>query len=141
MRRMRWEVDGVGLELDAEAPVTIEGTARAVPSDPLPLGISCGIQITRPKQLDFMHRFKALPLVPSYVGDVANGGQGLLFHHAHTLHAPSPRELACYTVTSVLVQAPQCCNPLSDHRWNTVVGVPGSCRKNPPPESHRPKTL
>ncbi|KAJ0980016.1 hypothetical protein J5N97_015490 [Dioscorea zingiberensis] len=86
MRRMRWAVDGVGLELDAEAPVTIEGTARAVPGDPLPLGISRGIRITRPKQLDFMHRFMALPLVPSYAGDVANGGQGLLFHHAHTLH-------------------------------------------------------
>ncbi|XP_039129654.1 protein TRIGALACTOSYLDIACYLGLYCEROL 4, chloroplastic-like [Dioscorea cayenensis subsp. rotundata] len=86
MRRMRWAVDGGGLELDAETPVTMEGTARAVPGDPLPLGISRGVRITRPKQFDFMHRFMSLPLVPSYSGDVDNGGQGFLFHHNHNLH-------------------------------------------------------
>ncbi|KAM0954586.1 putative protein TRIGALACTOSYLDIACYLGLYCEROL 4 [Dioscorea sansibarensis] len=86
MRRMRWAVDGGGLDLDAETPVTMEGTARAVPGDPLPLGISRGVRITRPKQFDFMHRFMSLPLVPSYSGDVDNGGQGFLFHHNHSLH-------------------------------------------------------
>lgn len=66
--------------------MTMEGTARAVPGDPLPLGLSRGPRITRPKQLDFMHRFMSSPLVPSFAGDASNGGEGLLLHHAHTLH-------------------------------------------------------
>ncbi|CAL9037985.1 protein TRIGALACTOSYLDIACYLGLYCEROL 4, chloroplastic-like isoform X1 [Musa acuminata AAA Group] len=87
MGRLRWAEEGCGRwELDMEAPVTMEGTARAVPGDPLPLGLSRGRRITRPKQLDFMHRFMSSPLVPSFAGDPANGGQGLLLHHAHTLH-------------------------------------------------------
>ncbi|THU69047.1 hypothetical protein C4D60_Mb08t10250 [Musa balbisiana] len=87
MGRLRWAEEGGGRwELDMEAPVTMEGTARAVPGDPLPLGLSRGRRITRPKQLDFMHRFMSSPLVPSFAGDPANGGQGLLLHHAHTLH-------------------------------------------------------
>nr|XP_009411588.1 PREDICTED: protein TRIGALACTOSYLDIACYLGLYCEROL 4, chloroplastic [Musa acuminata subsp. malaccensis] len=87
MGRLRWAEEGCGRwELDMEAPVTMEGTARAVPGDPLPLGLSRGRRITRPKQLDFMHRFMSSPLVPSFAGDPANGGQGLLLHHAHTVH-------------------------------------------------------
>ncbi|RWV91460.1 hypothetical protein GW17_00046254 [Ensete ventricosum] len=85
MGRLRWAEEGGGRwELDMEAPVTMEGTARAVPGDLLPLGLSRSRRITRPKQLDFMHRFMASPLVPSFAGDPANGGQGLLLHHAHT---------------------------------------------------------
>ncbi|XP_042394608.1 protein TRIGALACTOSYLDIACYLGLYCEROL 4, chloroplastic-like [Zingiber officinale] len=87
MRRMRWAEDGGGTwELDMEAPVTMEGAARAVPGDPLPLGLSRGRRITRPKQLDFMHRFMSSPLVPSFSGYPTNGGQGLLFYHAYTSH-------------------------------------------------------
>ncbi|URE36497.1 hypothetical protein MUK42_17868 [Musa troglodytarum] len=87
MGRLRWAEEGGGRwKLDMEAPVTMEGTARAVPGDPLPLSLSRGRRITRPKQLDFMHRFMSSPLVPSFAGDPANGGQGLLVHHAHTLH-------------------------------------------------------
>lgn len=78
--------DGGLWELDREAPVTMEGTARAVPGDPLPLGLSRGPRISRPKQLDFMHRFMASPLVASFGGDPSNGGPGLLLHHAHTVH-------------------------------------------------------
>ncbi|KAK8947128.1 hypothetical protein KSP39_PZI007178 [Platanthera zijinensis] len=86
MRRLRWVVDGGGWELDAETPVTMEGTARAVPGDPLPLGISRGGRLSRSKQLDFLHRFMASPLVPSFGGDPTNGGQGVVLHHAHTFH-------------------------------------------------------
>ncbi|WOL00257.1 protein TRIGALACTOSYLDIACYLGLYCEROL 4, chloroplastic [Canna indica] len=87
MGRMRWAEDGGGRwELDMESPVTMEGTARAVPGDPLPLGLFRGQRLTRPKQLDFMHRFMSSPLVPSFSSDPSNGGQGLLLHHAHTLH-------------------------------------------------------
>ncbi|KAG1327590.1 protein TRIGALACTOSYLDIACYLGLYCEROL 4, chloroplastic [Cocos nucifera] len=86
MRRLRWAADGGLWELDREAPVTMEGTARAVPGDPLPLGLSRGPRISRPKQLDFMHRFMSSPLVPSFAGDPSNGGHGLLLHHAHTVH-------------------------------------------------------
>ncbi|KAL0919045.1 hypothetical protein M5K25_011113 [Dendrobium thyrsiflorum] len=86
MRRLRWAVDGGGWEVDAEAPVTMEGTARAVPGDPLPLGLSRGGRLSRSKQLDFLHRFMASPLVPSFAGDPANGGRGLLLHHANAFH-------------------------------------------------------
>ncbi|KAG0501658.1 hypothetical protein HPP92_001730 [Vanilla planifolia] len=84
MRRMRWVADGGGWELDAEAPVTMEGTARAVPGDSLPLGLSRGSRLSRSKQLDFLHRFMAFPLVPSFSRDPPNGG--LLLHRAHTVH-------------------------------------------------------
>jgi len=69
-------------ELDAETPATMEGTARPVPGDPLPLGLSRGPRVTRPKQLDFFHRFMASPLVPTF--SAADGG--LSVHHAHLLH-------------------------------------------------------
>ncbi|GJN37807.1 hypothetical protein PR202_gb26798 [Eleusine coracana subsp. coracana] len=83
LRRMRWMSDGDGRwELDAETPVTMEGTARPVPGDPLPLGLSRGPRVTRPKQLDFFHRFMASPLVPSF----SASGEGLSVRHAHLLH-------------------------------------------------------
>nr|CAD1833793.1 unnamed protein product [Ananas comosus var. bracteatus] len=67
--RLRWattEGGGGRWEADAETAATMEGTARAVPGDPLPLGLSRGPRVTRPKQLDFMHRFMSLPLLPSF---------------------------------------------------------------------------
>ncbi|KAL6627619.1 hypothetical protein ACP70R_031345 [Stipagrostis hirtigluma subsp. patula] len=83
LRRMRWLTDGDGRwELDAETPATMEGTARPVPGDPLPLGLSRGPRVTRPKQLDFFHRFMASPLVPSF----SASREGLSVHHAHLLH-------------------------------------------------------
>lgn len=69
-------------ELDAETPVTMEGTARPVPGDPLPLGLSRGYRITRPKQLDFFHRFMASPLVPTF----SAMRDGLSVNHAHIFY-------------------------------------------------------
>jgi hypothetical protein len=60
----------------------MEGAARPVPGDPLPLGLSRGPRVTRPKQLDFFHRFMASPLVPTF--SAADGG--LSVHHAHLFH-------------------------------------------------------
>ncbi|KAJ1264520.1 hypothetical protein BS78_08G007500 [Paspalum vaginatum] len=83
LRRMRWMSEGDGRwELDAETPVTMEGTARPVPGDPLPLGLSRGYRVTRPKQLDFFHRFMASPLVPTF----SAARDGLCVNHAHLLH-------------------------------------------------------
>ncbi|WVZ88131.1 hypothetical protein U9M48_034681 [Paspalum notatum var. saurae] len=83
LRRMRWMSEGDGRwEQDAETPVTMEGTARPVPGDPLPLGLSRGCRVTRPKQLDFFHRFMASPLVPTF----AAARDGLCVNHAHLLH-------------------------------------------------------
>jgi hypothetical protein len=75
--------DGDGRwELDAETLVTMEGTTHPVPSDPLPLGLSRG-RVTRPKQLDFFHRYMASPLVPSFSASV----EGLFIHNAvHLAH-------------------------------------------------------
>ncbi|KAF8672572.1 hypothetical protein HU200_049258 [Digitaria exilis] len=83
LRRMRWMSEGDGRwELDAETPATMEGTARPVPGDPLPLGLSRGPRVTRPKQLDFFHRFMASPLVPTF----SAARDGVSVHHAHLLH-------------------------------------------------------
>jgi hypothetical protein len=83
LRPMRWMSDGDRRwNLDAETLVTMEGTARPVPGDPLPFGLSRGPRVTRPKQLDFFHRFMASLLVPSF----SASGEGLFVHHTHLLH-------------------------------------------------------
>ncbi|KAM0872408.1 hypothetical protein ACQ4PT_038749 [Festuca glaucescens] len=83
LRQMRWMTDREGRwELDLESPATMEGTARPVPGDPLPLGLSRGPRVTRTKQLDFFHRFMASPLVPTFSASRA----GLSLHHAHLFH-------------------------------------------------------
>jgi hypothetical protein len=60
----------------------MEGTVRPVPGDPLPLGLSRGYRVTRPKQLDFLHRFMASPLVPTFSAT----RDGLSVNHAHILY-------------------------------------------------------
>ncbi|XP_021290860.1 CBL-interacting serine/threonine-protein kinase 1 [Herrania umbratica] len=59
-------MDGDFWELDASTPRTLEGSARAVPGKALPLGVSRGTRLSRPKQIDFMQRFMAAPFVPSF---------------------------------------------------------------------------
>lgn len=61
-------MDGGGFwEVDISTPLTIDGVARPLPRDGLlPLGVSRGIKLSRPKQIDFMQRFMAAPFVPSF---------------------------------------------------------------------------
>ncbi|KAL8205063.1 hypothetical protein R6Q57_010686 [Mikania cordata] len=69
MRKLRWVRDGDGLwDLDVSTPVTLNGVARPVPGDPIPsvLGLSRGIRLSRPKQVDFFQRFMFMPFIPSY---------------------------------------------------------------------------
>ncbi|CAN6926706.1 unnamed protein product [Brassica oleracea] len=66
MNRLRWVGEGDIWELDMSTPVTLEATARAVSNDPLPLGLSRGTRLSRPKQAEFFHRFMATPLIPSF---------------------------------------------------------------------------
>ncbi|TYH14439.1 hypothetical protein ES288_A06G220900v1 [Gossypium darwinii] len=71
MKKLRWAIDGELWELDASTPRTLEGAARAVPGKALPLGLSRGTKLFRPKlfrpnQIDFMQRFMAAPFLPSY---------------------------------------------------------------------------
>lgn len=66
MKKLRWAMDGDFWELDVSTPRTLEGTARAVPGDPLPLGLSRGTRLYRPKQIDFFQQFMYAPFVPSY---------------------------------------------------------------------------
>ncbi|KAI3684033.1 hypothetical protein L1987_84555 [Smallanthus sonchifolius] len=69
MRKLRWVRDGDGLwDLDVSTPSTLNGVARPVPSDPIPsvLGLSRGIRLSRPKQVDFFQRFMFMPFIPSY---------------------------------------------------------------------------
>ncbi|CAH9129601.1 unnamed protein product [Cuscuta epithymum] len=52
-------------DLDLSTPVTLDGQARPVPGDPLPLGLSRGHRLSRTRQVDFFQRFMLLPFVPS----------------------------------------------------------------------------
>uniref|UniRef100_A0A5B7BNP7 Protein TRIGALACTOSYLDIACYLGLYCEROL 4 n=1 Tax=Davidia involucrata TaxID=16924 RepID=A0A5B7BNP7_DAVIN len=74
MKKLRWTMDGSFWDLDMSTPRTIDGLARPVPGDPLPLGISRGVRLSRPKQIDFFQRFMTMPFVPSYAGNSARGG-------------------------------------------------------------------
>lgn len=69
MRKLRWVMDGSGFwDLDVSTPATLNGLARPVPGDPSPsiLGLSRGIRLSRPKQVDFFQRFMFMPFIPSY---------------------------------------------------------------------------
>lgn len=66
MKKLRWAMDGGFWDLDMSTPRTLDGVARPVPSDPVPLGLSRGSKLSRAKQLHFMQRFMAAPFVPSY---------------------------------------------------------------------------
>ncbi|KAF5205273.1 Trigalactosyldiacylglycerol 4 protein [Thalictrum thalictroides] len=77
MKKLRWVMDGGFWDLDISTPITVDGVARPVPDHPLPLGLSRGTKLSRPKQIDFLQRFMFVPFVPSYADDKANGGNGL----------------------------------------------------------------
>ncbi|KAE8077143.1 hypothetical protein FH972_015736 [Carpinus fangiana] len=81
MKKLRWAMDGDFWELDASTPRTLEGLARPVPGDPIPLGLSRGSRLSRAKQLHFMQRFMTAPFVPSY----AAASDGLALHRALTI--------------------------------------------------------
>ncbi|QHO06982.1 hypothetical protein HN51_065738 [Arachis hypogaea] len=67
MRKLRWVMDGGGFwDLDVSTPKTLEGSACPVSGNPLPLGLSRGPRLSRPKQVDFMQRFMFAPFVPSF---------------------------------------------------------------------------
>ncbi|KAJ0034694.1 hypothetical protein Pint_24174 [Pistacia integerrima] len=66
MKKLRWAMEGDFWELDMSTPKTIEATARPLSLNPLPLGLSRGTRLSRPKQIDFFQRFMATPLVPSF---------------------------------------------------------------------------
>jgi len=66
MNKLRWAMDGGFWDLDRSTPRTLEGEGRAVPGEPLPLGVSRGTRLSRPKQIDFFQRFMFAPFIPSY---------------------------------------------------------------------------
>lgn len=60
-------MDGGFWDVDVSTPATVDGVARPVPGEPpLPLGLSRGTRLSRPKQIDFFQRFMAMPFVPSF---------------------------------------------------------------------------
>ncbi|XP_059289594.1 protein TRIGALACTOSYLDIACYLGLYCEROL 4, chloroplastic isoform X2 [Lycium ferocissimum] len=67
MKKLRWAMDSGGFwELDLSTPITLNGQARSVPGEPLPLGLSRGSRLSRCQQIDFFQRFMAMPFVPSF---------------------------------------------------------------------------
>ncbi|GAB4859006.1 hypothetical protein Ancab_010477 [Ancistrocladus abbreviatus] len=86
MKKLRWVMDGDFWDVDISTPRTLDGVARPVTGNhPLPLGISRGTRLSRPKQTDFLQRFLATPFVPSYCGDPAHGGRGFSLQRVLTL--------------------------------------------------------
>ncbi|KAK6160927.1 hypothetical protein DH2020_004308 [Rehmannia glutinosa] len=82
MKKLRWAMDGGFWEVDVSTPVTVDGVARPVQGEPLPLGLSRGPRLSRPKQIDFFQRFMAMPFVPSF-------SNGLSFQRVLSLPLPS----------------------------------------------------
>lgn len=78
-------MDGGFWDLDMSTPVTLDARARSVPGDPLPLGLSRGARLSRPRQVDFFQRFMAAPFVPSFTAD-----RGLSLQRVFSLPLPSP---------------------------------------------------
>ncbi|KAL2229631.1 UNVERIFIED_CONTAM: Protein TRIGALACTOSYLDIACYLGLYCEROL 4, chloroplastic [Sesamum indicum] len=66
MKKLRWVMDGGFWDVDVSTPVTLDGVARPVPGEVLPLGLTRGPRLSRPKQIDFFQRFMAMPFVPSF---------------------------------------------------------------------------
>ncbi|CAN1805101.1 Protein TRIGALACTOSYLDIACYLGLYCEROL 4, chloroplastic [Linum perenne] len=85
MNKLRWAMDGGFWDLDISTPVTLEGEARAVPGHPLPLGISRGTRLSRPKQIDFFQRFMLTPLLPSYSYSSASTSHSLSLQRGLTI--------------------------------------------------------
>ncbi|KAI7732712.1 hypothetical protein M8C21_013429 [Ambrosia artemisiifolia] len=66
MRKLKWVRDNDGVwDLDVSTPATLNGVARPVPGDGV-LGLSRGIRLSRPKQVDFFQRFMFMPFITSY---------------------------------------------------------------------------
>ncbi|XP_021756951.1 protein TRIGALACTOSYLDIACYLGLYCEROL 4, chloroplastic-like [Chenopodium quinoa] len=82
MNRLRWVMEGGEFwELDVSTPITMDGVARPLPNDgPLPLGLSRGTRLSRPKQIDFFQKFMAALVVPSF-----SAGNGFSIQRALTI--------------------------------------------------------
>lgn len=79
MKKLRWAMDGEFWEVDLSTSVTLDGVARvAGDGAPLPLGLSRGARLSRPKQIDFLQRFMAVPLVPTFSDGVGLSLQRLI---------------------------------------------------------------
>lgn len=78
-------------DLDMSTPVTLDGKARPVAGDPLPLGVSRGARLSRPRQIDFFQRFMAAPFVPSFTPD-----RGLALQRVISLSLPSSIGERCH---------------------------------------------
>ncbi|KAL8049091.1 hypothetical protein ABFX02_07G110100 [Erythranthe guttata] len=85
MKKLRWATDGGFWEVDLTTAVTVDGVARPAPEDPIPLGLSRGTRLSRPKQIDFFQRFMSMPFVPSF-----SNSNGLSFHRLISLPLPLP---------------------------------------------------
>ncbi|XP_050218731.1 protein TRIGALACTOSYLDIACYLGLYCEROL 4, chloroplastic [Mercurialis annua] len=86
MKKLRWAADEGGIwEQDISTPITLEGEARPVPGEPLPLGICRGTKLSRPKQLHFFQRFMSSPFIPSH-----SHPHGFSLQSVLALPSPSP---------------------------------------------------
>lgn len=90
-------MDGGFWDVDLSTPATLDGVARSVPSEPLPLGISRGPRLSRPKQIDFFQHFMSMPFVPSFShygdGDVGLSLQRVFSLYRETWYFSSPTRL------------------------------------------------
>ncbi|KAL6519721.1 hypothetical protein OROMI_032615 [Orobanche minor] len=82
MKKLRWAMDGGFWEVDVSTPVTVDGVARPVPGETVPLGLSRGARMSRPKQIDFFQRFMTMPFVPSF-------SNGLSFQRVLSIPLPA----------------------------------------------------
>lgn len=85
-------MDGGFWDVDLSTPMTLDGLARPVHGDLLPLGLTRGAKLSRSKQVDFFQQFMAAPFVPSFTGH-----RGISLERVLSLPLPSPISESCYS--------------------------------------------
>ncbi|XP_008788716.2 protein TRIGALACTOSYLDIACYLGLYCEROL 4, chloroplastic [Phoenix dactylifera] len=66
MAHLRLAMDAAFWDLNISSPQTLEGTARSVPGEPVPLALARASRTIRPQQLSFLANAFPLGIIPSF---------------------------------------------------------------------------
>ncbi|XP_057452055.1 protein TRIGALACTOSYLDIACYLGLYCEROL 4, chloroplastic [Lotus japonicus] len=101
MAKLRTAIDSAFWDLNIASPQSLDGWAKAVPGDPIPLDGSVASKALRPQQFSFFKNNSfPLPVIPSF-------------------SPTSPKDLGSFALQSLLLR-------LTSHRW--WLGVTGQFR-------------
>ncbi|OIW00968.1 hypothetical protein TanjilG_16217 [Lupinus angustifolius] len=66
MARLRTAIDSSFWDLNIASPQTLDGWAKAIPEDPIPLDSSISSRLLRPQQFTFFKNHLPIPIIPSF---------------------------------------------------------------------------